>query len=91
MRFDEQVDAEFLNIRLGILDDEPNVKPTLHVYGESRARWHEIADTLPRFETIPGAESSWIRPPAPRSRFSRAAACGEPRSSAIVGTGRILR
>lgn len=56
--YNEQVDAEFLNIRLGIIDDAPSVKPTLHVYCDSRAPWHEITDALPRFDTIPGAESS---------------------------------
>jgi len=52
--YNEQVDQEFLNIRLGILDDEPSAKPTMHVYCDSRAPWHEITDTLPKFETIPG-------------------------------------
>ena len=52
--YNEQINEDFLGIRLGILDDEPGAKPTLHVYCDSRAPWHEITDTLLQFETVPG-------------------------------------
>jgi hypothetical protein len=38
---------------LGALDDDPGVKPALHVHVASKAPWHEITDDLPRFDTVP--------------------------------------
>lgn len=54
--YNEQVDQNLLNIRLGILDDEPSAKPSMHVYADSRAPWHEITDTLRKFDTLPGRD-----------------------------------
>ncbi|QFI53959.1 GFA family protein [Aeromonas simiae] len=45
-----------LNLRLGILDTPPSQTPTFHIFVGSKAPWHEICDTLPRFTTRPGEE-----------------------------------
>ncbi len=33
----------------GLLDDDPGVGISFHIYADSRAPWHEIHDDLPRF------------------------------------------
>lgn len=35
-------------LALGTLDDDPGVRPSMHIYTESRAPWHEITDDLPQ-------------------------------------------
>jgi hypothetical protein len=34
----------------GLLDDPPGVGVSFHIYAGSRAPWHEIDDSLPRFD-----------------------------------------
>lgn len=48
-------DPETFRIRLGILDDDPERRPLLHVFVGSKAPWFEIADSLPRHESVPSA------------------------------------
>ncbi len=36
-------------LALGTLDDDPGVRPSAHVFVDSKAPWFEIADALPRF------------------------------------------
>lgn len=44
-------------IPAGLLDDDPGVRPCLHMFTGSKAPWHEIEDDLPSFEThVPGYE-----------------------------------
>jgi hypothetical protein len=38
---------------LGALDDDPGVKPLMHVYVASKAPWHDITDALPQFDALP--------------------------------------
>lgn len=33
-------------VPLGILEDDPNIRPDVHIHVGSRARWHEITDDL---------------------------------------------
>jgi hypothetical protein len=33
---------------LGTLDDDPGVRPSLHLFVGSKAPWHDIADALPQ-------------------------------------------
>ena len=40
---------EEMDIALGTLDDDPGVRPAMHVYVGSKAPWYEIADALPQF------------------------------------------
>jgi hypothetical protein len=42
-------------IPAGSLDDDPGVRPTLHIFVGSKAPWHEITDALPQHaESPPG-------------------------------------
>ena len=42
-------------IPTGLLDDDPGVRPCIHIFVGSKAPWHEIDDDLPAFEAhIPG-------------------------------------
>lgn len=41
---------EIVDIALGVLDDDPGVRPAAHIYVGSKAPWHEITDGLPRHE-----------------------------------------
>lgn len=42
-------------IPAGALDDDPGVRPCLHMFTGSKAPWHEIRDELPAFEGwVPG-------------------------------------
>jgi hypothetical protein len=46
-----------VSVPAGLLDDDPGVKPLLHVFTSSRAPWWEIGDALPRHEKwVPGFE-----------------------------------
>jgi hypothetical protein len=41
----------------GLLDDDPDVRPRLHVFTSSKAPWWEIADDLPQHaKWVPGYE-----------------------------------
>jgi hypothetical protein len=42
-----------LGLPLGILDDDPGVRPESHMFVEEQAPWHEITDALPRFDRLP--------------------------------------
>jgi hypothetical protein len=43
---DEHSDA--IDIAIGTLDDDPIVRPSLHIFVGSKAAWYEIADGLPQ-------------------------------------------
>jgi len=45
-------------------DDDPGVRPGLHIFVTSKAPWFEIADDLPRYE---GYAPDMARPPAPKT------------------------
>lgn len=46
-----------VSIPAGLLDDDPGVRPLLHVFTGSRAPWWTIADDLPQHEKwMPGFE-----------------------------------
>ncbi len=48
---------ETVSIPAGLLDDDPGVRPMLHVFAASRAPWWTIADDLPQHEKwLPGYE-----------------------------------
>jgi len=44
---------EIVDIALGVLDDDPGVRPASHIYVASKAPWHEITDRLPQHATRP--------------------------------------
>jgi hypothetical protein len=48
-------DGKLYFIPPGLLDDDPGVKPALHMFVGSKAPWWEITDDLPQFEEwVPG-------------------------------------
>jgi len=50
-RFDQN--RAVYGLPLGALDDDPLVKPMLHVFVPNKAPWHDITDGLPQFEELP--------------------------------------
>jgi hypothetical protein len=50
-KFDDNPDV--LGLPLGLLDQDPGVKPQFHVFVGSKAPWHEISDELPQFHELP--------------------------------------
>jgi hypothetical protein len=44
---------EWMGFPLGTLDDDPGVKPKMHVFVGSKAPWHDINDDLPQWDEIP--------------------------------------
>ena len=46
-------DPTVYGLPLGTLDDDPEVRPIMHVHVASKAPWFEITDELPQFATIP--------------------------------------
>jgi hypothetical protein len=64
----------------GCLDDDPGVRPRVHIFVASKAPWHEIVDQLPRFDAYPpgmGGEVTRPKPaPAPPGRAHGSCLCG---------------
>ena len=51
-----RVDArpEIVLIRAGTLDDDPGMKPQMHIWVKAKAPWHEITDAIPQYaEGVP--------------------------------------
>ena len=50
------------SVPAGTLDDDPGVRPVLHVFVSARAHWWTITDELPQFEKwVPGTEPPFAR------------------------------
>jgi hypothetical protein len=45
--------ASYYGVPLGALDDDPGVRPELHVHVASKASWFTITDDLPQFAAGP--------------------------------------
>ena len=43
------------HVRLGTVDGDPGVRPSLHAFVGSKASWFEITDSLPQHEGLPAA------------------------------------
>jgi hypothetical protein len=41
---------EVVRVRLGLLVEDPGVRPRAHVFVADKAPWYEITDSLPQFE-----------------------------------------
>lgn len=46
------VSSEY-GVPMGILDDDPGVRPAFHMFVRSKAPWFEINDDLPQHKTFP--------------------------------------
>jgi hypothetical protein len=44
---------EFVVVPAGSLDDDPGMRPEMHIFVGSKAEWHEITDDLPQHEEYP--------------------------------------
>ena len=51
-------DGAHVTIPAGTLDDDPGVRPIVHIQTASKAPWYEIADQLPQFDEFP-PQSFW--------------------------------
>ena len=47
--------SDVLGLPLGILDDDPGIRPECHVFVGSKAPWQEITDDLPQWDTFPAS------------------------------------
>jgi hypothetical protein len=47
-----------VHVPVGCLDDDPQCMPHKHIFCESAAPWHVIADALPRYDTWDGDRTS---------------------------------
>ncbi len=45
--------ASVVSLPLGTLDDDPGVRPQMHIYVASKAPWFTIHDDLPQFAVLP--------------------------------------
>jgi hypothetical protein len=50
--------GEFAHVRLGVLIDDPGIRPTFHIYVGSKASWDTICDGLPQFAGLPDDASA---------------------------------
>lgn len=41
------------SLALGTLDDDPGVRPSLHIFVDSKAPWFDITDELPKHPSFP--------------------------------------
>jgi hypothetical protein len=46
-------DGEYAHVQLGVLVDDPGIRPSFHVFVGSKAPWFEITDELPQFRGLP--------------------------------------
>jgi len=46
---------DLVDVALGVIDGDPGVRPSSHIFVGSKAPWHEITDGLPQHATRPGA------------------------------------
>jgi hypothetical protein len=46
-------DGALVHVAMGTLVDEPNIRPTAHIFVGSKAPWYTITDNLPQHEELP--------------------------------------
>jgi hypothetical protein len=49
--------GEYAHIRMGILIDDPGIRPSFHIYAGSKAPWDNICDDLPQYVELPDDRS----------------------------------
>jgi hypothetical protein len=49
----DRVWNERISIPAGPLEGDPHTEPLAHIFAASKAPWHEISDSLPRFDAFP--------------------------------------
>lgn len=46
-------DGKYAHVQMGVLMDDPGIRPQFHVFVSSKAPWYEIKDELPQFKGLP--------------------------------------
>jgi hypothetical protein len=46
-------EGKFVHVTLGTLVDEPTIRPTAHIFVDSKAPWYTITDGLPQHRELP--------------------------------------
>jgi hypothetical protein len=46
-------DGAYAHIAMGTLLDTPSITPSMHIFVDSKAPWHEITDDLPQYSAFP--------------------------------------
>jgi hypothetical protein len=78
---ERHVSGDQVGIPIGTLDDAgPELRMRAHIFVESRAPWHEITDSLPRFDTWPPAYQLGVHPtparePSPDGEITGSCLC----------------
>ena len=52
----------FVSVPVGNFDDDPRIRPQLHIFVASKAPWYEISDALPRFAAYPPGIDAAVLP-----------------------------
>jgi hypothetical protein len=64
-------DGTHVIIPAGLLDDDPGVRPTVHIHAASKAPWFDITDALPQFDGFP-PDDFWEAQAAPTATLRTA-------------------
>lgn len=43
----------YVHVAMGTLTHDPSIRPDHHIFVDSKAPWHTIADDLPQYEELP--------------------------------------
>jgi hypothetical protein len=46
-------EGTYVHVAMGTLMDEASIRPSMHIFVGSKAKWHEITDDLPQFDEFP--------------------------------------
>ncbi|MDH6231251.1 hypothetical protein M2281_001823 [Mesorhizobium soli] len=46
-------EGTYVHVAMGTLMDEPTIRPSMHIFVGSKAKWHEITDDLPQYDEFP--------------------------------------
>jgi hypothetical protein len=47
-------DGAYVHVAMGTLVDAPSIRPSMHIFVDSKAPWHDITDDLPQHARFPG-------------------------------------
>ncbi|ACB95978.1 GFA family protein [Beijerinckia indica] len=46
-------EGAYVHVAMGTLVDDPTIRPSMHIFVGSKAKWYQITDDLPQYETFP--------------------------------------
>jgi hypothetical protein len=46
-------EGSYVHVAMGTLEDEPAIRPSMHIFVGSKAAWYEITDDLPQHGGLP--------------------------------------